>query len=287
MLPAVLDPGYLAQVITNLVGNAVKFTTTGSVTLTIMRGAQDVPKPEDGQVSHRTSDFPHEDHFVITCIDTGIGISEDFLPHIFEEFKQESSGYNREFEGTGLGLTITSRIVKAMGGSIEVWSKRGEGSTFLVRLPYGVAGERPQVTPLPEPKMPSNSQPTALEKSLNVLLVEDTYETAQLVKHFLRKESNIMWAKDGMTAISMAAENNFDLILMDVNLGEGLSGLEVTRYLRAQPHTKTTPIIALTAYAMEEEDSKKALDAGCSGYLSKPFQRDGLYEAIKKVISKS
>jgi PAS domain S-box-containing protein len=288
MLPAVLDPGYLAQVITNLVGNAVKFTTTGSVTVTLLRPGADVPAPAAEQASYRTSDFPHDDHFVITCIDTGIGISDDFLPHIFEEFKQESSGYNREFEGTGLGLTITSRIVKAMGGSIEVWSKRGEGSTFVVRLPYGVAAGKPTVTPLPEPKMPlPASQTVSLDKSLNVLLVEDTYETAQLVKHFLRKESNIMWAKDGMTAISMAADHSFDLILMDVNLGEGLSGLEVTRYLRAQTHTKTTPIIALTAYAMEEEDSKKALDAGCSGYLSKPFQRDGLYEAIKKVLDKA
>src|SRR5439155_27220828 len=117
-----------------------------------------------------------------------------------------------EFEGTGLGLTITSRIVKAMGGSIEVWSKRGEGSTFLVRLPYGVAAQKAEPL-LAEPAsviLPPQ-QPSTLEKALNVLLVEDTYETAQLVKHFLRKESTIQWAKDGMTAISMAADHNFDL----------------------------------------------------------------------------
>ncbi|MFI5201209.1 MAG: PAS domain S-box protein [Candidatus Kapaibacterium sp.] len=283
-LDIVTDPGYLAQIITNLVGNALKFTSTGSVKVEV-RKAEPIRSPNSEQYSHRTSDLPRGEFFVIMVEDSGIGISEDFLPHIFDEFKQESSGYGREFEGTGLGLTITNRIVQAMGGSIEVLSQRGHGSTFVVRLPYQSVIESPKASPQPiEPVIPS--KPAALfGRQLNILLVEDTIETAELVKYFLRGDATITWAKDGMTAIGLATENKFDLVLMDINLGDGLSGLDVTRYLRTKKEHEQLPIVALTAYAMEEEDSRKAIEAGCTGYLSKPFQRAQLYDVVRTVVT--
>ncbi|HEX5316832.1 MAG TPA: response regulator, partial [Candidatus Kapabacteria bacterium] len=112
----------------------------------------------------------------------------------------------------------------------------------------------------------------------------DTLETAELVKYFLRGHATITWAKDGMTAIGLATENSFDLVLMDINLGDGLSGLDVTRYLRTKKRHEQLPIVALTAYAMEEEDSRKAIDAGCNGYLSKPFQREQLFAMLRESV---
>jgi|GEM_PF-7089025 len=284
-LEVVTDPGYLAQIITNLVGNALKFTAAGTVRVHVRRSEPDDVHNSE-RISHRTSDLPKGEYFVIMVEDSGIGISEDFLPHIFDEFKQESWGYGREFEGTGLGLTITHRIVQAMGGSVEVSSLRGQGTTFIVRLPYSNVIEKPKgpVRSVQEPPSAVPNPSVSLGRQLNVLLVEDTVETAELVKHFLRTDATISWAKDGMTAIGMVSETAYDLVLMDINLGDGLSGLDVTRYLRTKKQHERLPIIALTAYAMEEEDSRKALDAGCTAYLSKPFQREQLFEMIQRVL---
>ncbi|HET6401373.1 MAG TPA: PAS domain S-box protein [Candidatus Kapabacteria bacterium] len=291
-LDIVTDPGYLAQIITNLVGNALKFTAAGTVSVH-MRKSEPARSEAMVSSSHRTSDLPKGEYFIIMVEDSGIGISEEFLPHIFDEFKQESSGYGREFEGTGLGLTITHRIVQAMGGSIEVSTQRGHGSTFLVRLPYRTVVELPQPSlqiaePTEPASIPTKVQPkpaTILGRPVDILLVEDTIESAELVKYFLRNEARITWAKDGMTAVGLATENTFDLILMDINLGDGLSGLDVTRYLRTKKQLEHLPIVALTAYAMEEEDSRKAIEAGCTGYLSKPFQREQLYEAVRAAVT--
>ncbi|HEX5315714.1 MAG TPA: PAS domain S-box protein, partial [Candidatus Kapabacteria bacterium] len=173
-LDIMTDPGYLAQIITNLVGNALKFTSAGTVSVHVRR-SEPARKNNYVNCSHRTSELPRGEYFVIMVEDSGIGISEEFLPHIFDEFKQESWGYGREFEGTGLGLTITHRIVQAMGGSIEVQSQRGQGSTFLVRLPYRTIIETTKEAVESVTSIATPTNPTAvLGRKLNILLVEDT-----------------------------------------------------------------------------------------------------------------
>lgn len=258
------DEHYLGQILTNLIGNALKFTQTGSIRI--------------------EQDSDHE-NVIIRVIDTGIGISADFLPHIFDEFKQESGGYARVYEGTGLGLTITKRLVQLMNGSIEAESQLGVGSRFTLRFPHaqtmktvtnnneptstGAGHEKPQQTVLPR-----------------VLLVEDTADTAEMIRIFMRGICHLDLAHSAEEALEyIDRHTTFDLLLMDVNLGQGPSGLEVAREIRSKDPYRETPIIALTAFAMQG-DRESAIAAGCTDYLSKPFTKAELLKKVNQFLEK-
>lgn len=257
------DEQYLGQVLNNLVGNAIKFTPSGKVSI-------------GSRLDAATNTC------AIRIEDTGVGISPDFLPYIFDEFKQESGGYDRSFEGTGLGLTITKRLCEMMDAAISVESTLGKGSVFTVYFP--IVNEHTECCTTDGVSAGAYSLDETLPRSLpSVLLVEDAQDTATMVDIFVKGMCQLEVAASAEEALEKAKERQFDLVLMDINLGRGASGLDVTKQLRARPHYTTTPIIALTAYAMKG-DRETAIAAGCSDYISKPFSRMDLADKLKEYL---
>ncbi len=269
---AFLDSQYLSQIVTNLLGNAIKFTHEGFVNVYLHMGAEALlPMTEiRGFPAYRTSEDPLGEHFRIVVSDTGVGIAQDQLSMIFDEFKQESTGYDRSHEGSGLGLTISNRLVAAMGGSMEVRSAKGAGSTFIVRLPYSSAVA-------PNATLP----PAAPAPKRRLLLVENNLETAEMIRYMLRAENEVEHASSAGAALLMLGSERPDMILMDVNLGSGMSGLDLTRILRGKKETATIPIIGITGYAMKT-DQRAVLEAGCDDYLSKPFTQSELHSVVER-----
>ena len=251
-LPARLlgDPGRLRQVLINLLGNAVKFTEQGSVVLHIRPGP-------DGMVT-------------FTIADTGIGIPPDKLDAIFEAFSQEDSSITRRYGGTGLGLAITSRLVDAMQGRIWVDSLPGQGSQFHVALPLIAEG----LEELP-PSATCDSVTTVTEAvpssaALKVLLVEDHPVNQRLAIQLLERWGHaVTLADNGEQALALLARERYDLVLMDMMMPV-LDGLETTRRYRASERGPRTPIVAMTAKAMQG-DRDSCLAAGMDDYLSKPL----------------
>ena len=258
-VPALLigDPGRLRQIVVNLVGNAIKFTERGEVSLRVELDA--------GDVMH------------ISVMDSGIGIQADQQAAIFDSFAQADASTTRKFGGTGLGLTIASLITRLMGGRIWVESQLGVGSTFHVTIPFQLAPEEtlPVVLQLP----PSNAP--ASFSSLRVLLAEDNAVNALLASVLLRKVGHhVTHVKTGREALDALGQHQFDLVLMDVQMPE-MDGLEATAEIRRlEARTgRHIPIVAFTAHAMAE-DRKRFLDAGADGYLTKPFTPEQLHAVI-------
>jgi len=256
------DRYFLERVLINLIGNALKFTEQGSVC-----------------VKTETRTTSEGSFAVLHVIDTGIGISKNFLPDLFKPFQQESTGYDRRFEGTGLGLSITKALVEQMDGKISVTSEVGKGSHFIVEIP------------LTNESIKRGNAPTSADldrldpviSPLNILLVEDTKETAQLVRNFLQSSASFDHASDAVSALQLVNQHNYDVILMDVNLGDGMSGIEISKVIKKIERYKSVPIIAVTAYAMKEEEMM-LMASGFDSYLSKPFKKAELFKAIENVV---
>jgi CheY-like chemotaxis protein len=288
-----IDAHYFGRILTNIIGNAVKFTKEGFVAVELDR----MQSLESDAVA---------DGIRVRVRDSGVGISEDFLPHIFDEFKQESSGWSRDFEGTGLGLTLSKHLVELMSGNITVESKRGEGSTFTIELPLKnlhipfenirandsewatkIRSERTSASTCVDHQIHVTNSVSAAKRRLSrVLLVEDNYESARLTTILLSEVCSVDHASDIASAGALLEANRYELILMDVNLKSGQSGLDLTKALRQIARHQTIPIIALTAYAMKG-DRESALSAGCDDYLSKPFTKDQLVDAVTAQLSKT
>ncbi|HSV70478.1 MAG TPA: ATP-binding protein [Methylibium sp.] len=259
--PAVIgDPMRLQQIVNNLLGNAIKFTTNGQVTLTA------APAPDAGP-----------QHWCITVADTGVGMAPQVQARLFEPFAQGDSGTARRHGGSGLGLAISRELVHAMDGQFSVESTPGQGSRFgfTARLP--AAADRPAAH-----RSPPSPPPVALPP-LDVLVVEDNpvnqlYVEAQLAALGHRCHA----AGNGEQALDLLLQCPVDLVLMDCHL-PGMDGYAATRALRerevAEPSRRHTPVIALTASAMAE-DRQRCIDAGMDGFLSKPFTRDELARAL-------
>jgi two-component system sensor histidine kinase/response regulator len=279
-----LDPGRLRQVLVNLLGNAVKFTTEGSVTLAI---GQDGPLP-DGRVS-----------LTFAVRDTGIGIAPERLDAVFQPFTQADSSMTRRFGGTGLGLTISSRLVALMGGSLTVRSTERVGSEFLVRLPAPIAaaadvrpdaGGAPRLLPADAVAAPPDTADDRVlvqsSGQLRVLVAEDNPVNQRIAQQLLRKrELAVTLADDGRQAVDAFEAGRFDLVLMDVQMPE-MDGFEAVAAIRAleraqgRPHT---PIVAVTAHAMVG-DRERCLEAGMDAYLSKPLRRQLLFELVDELL---
>ena len=256
------DPTRLRQVLMNLLGNAIKFTETGSVTLKVER---------------------QEDHAVPTALrftvtDTGIGIPAEKLPMIFERFTQADSSTTRRFGGSGLGLTISKRLVELMGGRIWVTSKVDAGSTFAFSAPFEVwsAADRLEAEPI-------GAHPTAPLPPLRILMAEDSPDNCAIAMAYLQDTPyRIDVAVNGAIACQMFMAGHYDLVLMDRQMPV-MDGLTATRTIRAWEKTDgraPTPIIALTASALKG-DRETCLAAGCTAYLSKPIKQDVLLQAIR------
>jgi signal transduction histidine kinase/ActR/RegA family two-component response regulator len=250
------DPGRLRQVLLNLIGNALKFTESGSVVArasAIVRNGQSLLRFE--------------------VVDTGIGIPQEKQSQIFEAFSQVDGSITRRFGGTGLGLTICSRLVEQMGGSIDVNSKAGQGSTFTFTVraeqkDHIVTGDAMEVSP-------------KTFAPLRILVAEDNKVNQTVVSRLLERAGHtVVIAANGQEAAEICSTGKFDLILMDVHMPV-LDGFEATARIRATDRSRgiRTPLIALTANAMDG-DRERCLLAGMDGYISKPVSRDVLLDTI-------
>ena len=258
------DAVRIREVLVNILGNAVKFTEDG------------------GSIEFDTSYHPGEDdrHMVVRyrVTDTGVGMTEEFAEHIFDEFSQEESSARTQYKGTGLGMTITKRYVDLMNGTICVESEKGRGSTFIVEIPLELTeGENVRKQELP--------MANADLSGVKVLLAEDNELNAEIAIVQLEELGiQVTRAADGKEAVKIFEENSpetFDLIFMDVMMPE-MNGYEATAAIRAikkRPDARRIPIIAMTANAFAE-DVQASLDAGMNGHIAKPIVMDEVKKAI-------
>jgi PAS domain S-box-containing protein len=245
----------------NIVDNAVKFTDAGSVNIDMYRDQSNL--------------------ICIDVTDTGIGISDDYLPKLFTPYSQEESGYNRAFEGVGLGLSLVKKFLDMNNISIKVESKKNEGSKFT--LIFNDSGSVESATDVGENIIESMNrliQPESKTSKHAILVVEDDGINQLYLKSVLVKDYEVVIASDADKAIKFFDSQDFDLILMDISLKKGMNGLELTKLLRTGKKNPNIPIIAVTGHAFPE-DRKRTLEAGCNDYLSKPFES---FELLEKII---
>jgi PAS domain S-box-containing protein len=249
-----MDRIAVGRVISNLLSNALKFTHEGSIAVHV--------DEEDNTA-------------IVEVTDTGEGIAPDFLPFIYDEFSQASTGPTRSHEGAGLGLAISKRLVGLLGGQIDAASTPGEGTTFTVRLPLAQVELRKSASGIgpASPAMPD----------VRVLVVDDDPAVGGIVAHYLQDGATVQVADSGRRAEELARQETFDVILMDINLRGGETGEDVMRAMRRLPAYAKTPFIALTAYALPG-DKERFLQEGFDGYVSKPFRRQDLAKAVNAVL---
>jgi PAS domain S-box-containing protein len=257
------DPTRLRQVLLNLLGNAIKFTQSGEVTLRVAPDAD--------------PSVPTALRFTIS--DTGIGIAREKLGQVFERFTQADSSTTRRFGGSGLGLTISRRLVELMGGRIWVESEVGKGSVFGFAVPFEISAtvNRPAAVPIG----------TDLElplPALRILLAEDSPDNCIITIAYLEDTPyRVQIAETGAIACKMFEAGHYDLVLMDRQMPV-MDGLTATRTIRAWEqanHRRPTPIIALTASALKG-DRETCLAAGCTAFLTKPIKQEVLLQAIRE-----
>ncbi|QDG53882.1 response regulator [Persicimonas caeni] len=249
------------QVVENLVSNAIKFTEQGRVAVNV-----DIEWERNDQTCL---------HFAVR--DTGVGISEEKQQLIFDAFQQAAPARDAR-RGSGLGLTIASRLVDAMGGEIWVESEVGQGSTFHFTSQFGLEPEAP-----PEPDATDRTYPIAQSSSLRVLVAEDDRVNRRLVESVLEKKGHqITFAENGREAVETFEPGAFDIVLMDVRMPE-LDGFEATRQIRANEQSSGThtPIVAMTAHAMKG-DRERCLQAGMDDYVAKPVKASSLYDVLER-----
>ncbi len=257
-----VDKTMFDVVINNIIDNSIKYTREGNVTVRI-----------------RKEKIKSESFVLIDIEDTGIGIPKDKFDLIFEEFRQVDEGQGRNFEGVGLGLAITKKFAQKLNGEVLVDSEIGKGSVFTVKLPIE------DIVEMPVPTKKAAKSKTKVVDNKTMLLVEDEDITINVTKLFLKKYGTLEVARSGEAALEMTKQKQYDIILMDINLGKGLNGLETTKKIREDKNYKDTPIIAVTAYALDS-DKEQFLKEGCSHYLPKPYNKKDLYEIIDSIWKK-
>jgi signal transduction histidine kinase/CheY-like chemotaxis protein len=256
------DKVHLTQVMNNLLGNAVKFTPASrKVTLSCFRQGAD--------------------RWNIRVTNEGEGIPQDRLGHIFHPFEQADDTIHKRFGGTGLGLTISKRIVELLGGTIGVWSEPGSGTCFTVTLPLRQGGTvRRKDAPVPAAKAPEK---TWVPPGKSILLMEDSAVNRLVLEEFLdRMGLPLLVAEDGESGLKMAREHLPDVIILDMHMPK-LNGHQVVRELRRDPLLQHVPVIVISADAFREQQVQ-ALKEGVNEYLIKPIQFDELKNALAKYL---
>jgi CheY-like chemotaxis protein len=275
------DDVRVRQILLNLVSNAIKFTRHGSV-----------------QVSVKSLD-DRPDYLHFTVIDTGIGIPPEKHNSVFNSFEQADSSTTRQYGGTGLGLAICKQLTLLMGGSIWMTSEVGKGSAFHVELPLS-----PESNYEDDNQSWRNGQPVLPQlKGSRILVVDDNPVNRDVASMILEQVHHVKTASDGLEALSLLAEEYFDLVLMDVQM-PFMNGLTTTKIIRAaeQGHDQNErlpgglpgdlvrqlfgchlTVIAMTAHAMME-DKRRCLDAGMDGYITKPFQPNELVSVLAHLM---
>jgi PAS domain S-box-containing protein len=260
----IIDPVLLRVVIDNLLNNAIRFTDRGKICVSAVI--------KDG-------------HAIIEISDTGIGIPPEKQQIIWEEFRQASEGHSRNYEGTGLGLTIAKKYTELMHGTIALKSAVNVGTTFTLSFPL-VQSQGAQSTVEAVVGMAGGEPPIQTRPRPCILYVEDDGIAIDLVSRYTHGLYVIETAGQGDTALRLAQEKQYDAILMDINLRSGMDGTQVTEKIRELPEYKETPIIAITAYAMEKE-IQDFLQRGMSHYISKPFSKKDLLLLLGSVFQGS
>jgi PAS domain S-box-containing protein len=258
----------IQQVLNNLVGNALKFTSTGEVRIEAFR--QLPPGHERFRVLFLVSD-------------TGIGVPDRMIPSLFASFTQGSTGYSRLFEGAGLGLAICRRLVELMGGNIAIESEKGAGTTVAVSLP---------LTPLKKNtpgKDVEREEGRAPDAGLRVLVAEDDYVDSYSVRVMLESAGfTVRTAENGTEALRLLSEQEFDVVLMDVQM-PGMGGIETTAAIRrgeAGQVNAAIPVVAMTAYA-PPGDHERLFKSGINGFVPKPVGKNALLTAMQEVFGRN
>jgi signal transduction histidine kinase/DNA-binding response OmpR family regulator len=264
LVPRVIqsDPLRLKQVLMNLIGNALKFTHAGAVSLVVS-----CPPPEPDVTRRRLR---------LAITDTGIGMSEEQAASLFQPFAQADDSTSRKYGGTGLGLVISRRLARLMGGDIAVSSNLGSGSTFTMEIDAGEIGDAPMLERFDESLSPApaaEQHTPSIRLRGRILLAEDGPDNQLLLSLQLREAgAEVVIADNGRIAVELARREPFDLIFMDMQMPE-LDGYAATSRLRELGCK--VPIVALTAHAMSH-DRAKCLAAGCSDYCAKPIEKERL-----------
>ncbi|MBF0621285.1 MAG: response regulator [Magnetococcales bacterium] len=262
----------LWQILANLISNAVKFTNAGVVTVEIEPALEQQQNEDGAWVCFRVSD-------------TGIGISEEQKRAIFHPFTQGDSSVTRRYGGSGLGLAIARRLVDLFGGTISLDSTLDKGSTFEVILPFKENDECINSKQSHDGSVISSGSDLLVEEtSCRILLAEDSEDNALLVQAFLKNTTcQLTMVENGQMAVEYCKNERFDLVLMDMQMPvmDGYTATRAIRNWEKEIGNPPTPIVALTAHALKE-DEKKSLDAGCDGHLTKPIRKRRLLDAIKQ-----
>ena len=256
------DKERIQHILMNVIGNAVKFTHDGQITVEVKV----------------MGDIATSPNIQITVRDTGIGMNETLKDQIFDDFMTGDASYDRQVGGTGLGLGIAQRFVKAMGGTIEVESAEGKGSSFAVRLPI-----TPTDAPVKTAPVADNAKHA---RSIHVLLVEDNEINRVVAREMLEAEGHIVTeAHNGKMALELTENQHFDLIMMDISMPV-MDGRAATRAIRASHGPSAqTPIVALTANAMAEEQ-EAFLSDGMDDILTKPLSRESLFKVVGHYVKR-
>ena len=261
------DPLRLKQVILNLLHNAVKFT------------------PEAGHVGIECNAKPEQQQVEFVIWDTGIGIPEAFHSKLFQPFVQLDSRLSREYEGSGLGLSLTKNLVELHEGSISVSSQTGQGTYFYIYLPWDE--EIPEQPVLPKVfSNPSRDSQAQARSKKTILLTEDNPQNQMVITDYLQaKGYHVEVADDGLQALDKVFHIAPDLVIMDIQM-PGMDGLQVIKTLRAQAQFKHLPILAVTGLTMPG-DENRCLQAGADAYLSKPISMKNLFELTQRLLDVS
>ena len=270
-IPQILvgDPMRLRQIILNLMSNAIKFTASGKITLYVRHLSEDAEKV--------TLEF--------ALTDTGIGIGEDRLTHIFDKFEQADKKISSSYGGTGLGLAIVKQLVELQGGSVFVTSESGIGSTFGFRLSFGKTNSKTGLETDEGSENRKEDNPVEPDlKGTKVLIVEDVELNQLLIKIILLDFGcDIDIAGNGKMAIDYLKKNKYDIILMDLQMPV-MNGFEATSYIRNEMNSRI-PIIALTA-DVESMDIENCKMVGMDDYISKPIDEKLLYSILLRCLNK-
>ncbi len=262
----------LKEILENLLSNAIKFTEKGSVELS-------------AEIEERNN----KEYLILKISDTGIGIPREKQEIIWQAFRQVSEGLNRNFEGTGLGLTITKKFVELLGGEIFLQSEVNKGSTFTVEIPINRVNQTKIISDFK--KIEDIDEKGLIEAKLekfterkNILYVDDDETSLEFVNTLLSKYFTIHLAKNSKDVFETIKSKKFDAFLIDINLRTGLDGLELMEMLKKMPEYENTPMIAITAYAAQR-DKEEFLSRGFTHYIAKPYSSKELLKSIAKIFS--
>ncbi len=256
-----IDRTLFTEILNNLIDNALKFTNTGGIKVIVEKMIKD-----------------DNCYALIKIIDTGIGISSQSKEKIFDEFIQESNGFSRSHEGIGLGLTLVKKMTTIMGGEITVESEKHIGSVFSLKFPaLSEYLNKESIVSVPSKTKYTN------ENLPLILMVEDNELNSKLTSTFLKNVCRVEIAQDALTALQKIKEAFYDAILMDINLGSGMNGVDALNEIRKVNYYKDIPIIAMTGYAFKN-DKNNLLECGFTHYLSKPFEKIQLINLMNEVF---